>query len=126
MKSCFIIGAFAAACFGNAAARAENAISAGDLVAALKPPPAAKAPTENLAADDFLEAFQNQMPLMGESAVKPGGKRPGSIVPALAGHFLRTIDVTHSGGQFCDRGDSYVSALFRVGDGQAPRAASLP
>jgi peptide-methionine (S)-S-oxide reductase len=26
--------------------------------------------------------------------------------------FLRTIDVTDAGGQFCDRGSSYVSAIF--------------
>lgn len=30
----------------------------------------------------------------------------------LIANFLRTIDVTDSGGQFCDRGDSYISALF--------------
>jgi peptide-methionine (S)-S-oxide reductase len=30
----------------------------------------------------------------------------------LVAGFLRTIDVTDAGGQFCDRGDSYVSAIF--------------
>ncbi|WP_373506023.1 peptide-methionine (S)-S-oxide reductase MsrA [Aestuariivirga sp.] len=33
---------------------------------------------------------------------------------ALTAHFLRTIDVTDGGGQFCDRGDSYIPALFPV------------
>ena len=30
----------------------------------------------------------------------------------LIAGFLRTIDVTDAGGQFCDRGDSYISAIF--------------
>ncbi len=40
----------------------------------------------------------------------------------LANHFLRTIDVTDAGGQFCDRGPSYVSALFPVGNEQRATA----
>lgn len=37
-----------------------------------------------------------------------------AIIPyeKLIAGFLRTIDVTDAGGQFCDRGDSYISALF--------------
>jgi peptide-methionine (S)-S-oxide reductase len=31
---------------------------------------------------------------------------------ALVARFLRMIDVTDAGGQFCDRGDSYTSAIF--------------
>jgi peptide-methionine (S)-S-oxide reductase len=31
---------------------------------------------------------------------------------ALAGTFLRTIDPLDGGGQFCDRGDQYRSAIF--------------
>ena len=30
----------------------------------------------------------------------------------LVSYFLRTIDVTDDGGQFCDRGDSYKSGIF--------------
>ncbi len=30
----------------------------------------------------------------------------------LARHFFRTVDPTDAGGQFCDRGDSYRTALF--------------
>ncbi len=33
----------------------------------------------------------------------------------LVFYFLRTIDVTDAGGQFCDRGDSYVSVIFAKG-----------
>ncbi len=33
----------------------------------------------------------------------------------LVRHFLRSIDVTDAGGQFCDRGDSYRSAIFAKG-----------
>ncbi len=40
----------------------------------------------------------------------------------LVNHFLRTIDVTDAGGQFCDRGDSYVSALFPIGAKQKKTA----
>jgi peptide-methionine (S)-S-oxide reductase len=40
----------------------------------------------------------------------------------LVNHFLRTIDVTDAGGQFCDRGDSYVSALFPMGEKQKQSA----
>lgn len=37
-----------------------------------------------------------------------------AVVPyeKLVATFLRTIDVTDDGGQFCDRGSSYVSAIF--------------
>lgn len=31
---------------------------------------------------------------------------------ALVSHFLRTIDVTDDGGQFCDRGFAYTTAIF--------------
>jgi peptide-methionine (S)-S-oxide reductase len=41
---------------------------------------------------------------------------------ALVNHFLRTIDVTDAGGQFCDRGSSYVSAVFAIGKEQAAAA----
>jgi peptide-methionine (S)-S-oxide reductase len=41
---------------------------------------------------------------------------------ALVNHFLRTIDVTDAGGQFCDRGASYVSAVFTIGKDQANAA----
>lgn len=42
---------------------------------------------------------------------------------ALVAHFLRTIDVTDGEGQFCDRGASYVPALFPVDDKQKQAAA---
>ncbi len=41
---------------------------------------------------------------------------------ALTAHFLRTIDVTDGGGQFCDRGESYIPALFPIGPEQAGAA----
>jgi peptide-methionine (S)-S-oxide reductase len=40
----------------------------------------------------------------------------------LTAIFLRTIDVTDAGGQFCDRGSSYVSAIFPM-DGKQTMAA---
>ncbi len=40
----------------------------------------------------------------------------------LVNHFLRTIDVTDSGGQFCDRGESYTTAIFTMGDAQQKSA----
>jgi peptide-methionine (S)-S-oxide reductase len=42
---------------------------------------------------------------------------------ALIAHFLRTIDVTDGEGQFCDRGPSYIPALFPVDDKQKQAAA---
>lgn len=36
--------------------------------------------------------------------------------------FLRSIDVTDDGGQFCDRGSSYVSAIFVHDDAQRASA----
>lgn len=39
----------------------------------------------------------------------------------LLAMFLRSVDVTDSGGQFCDRGDSYRTAIFA--DGQAAEDA---
>jgi peptide-methionine (S)-S-oxide reductase len=43
---------------------------------------------------------------------------------SLTAHFLRTIDVTDGGGQFCDRGDSYIAALFPLGAKQKSAAAA--
>jgi peptide-methionine (S)-S-oxide reductase len=34
----------------------------------------------------------------------------------LVATFLRTIDVTDDGGQFCDRGDAYKSVIFTMDD----------
>ena len=42
---------------------------------------------------------------------------------ALTAHFLRTIDVVDGGGQFCDRGESYIPALFPL-DAAQKKAAS--
>jgi len=36
--------------------------------------------------------------------------------------FLRTIDVTDAGGQFCDRGHGYSSAIYPLDDRQAAEA----
>lgn len=36
----------------------------------------------------------------------------------LLGVFLRTIDVTDAGGQFCDRGFGYSSAIYPLNDAQ--------
>jgi peptide-methionine (S)-S-oxide reductase len=43
---------------------------------------------------------------------------------SLIAHFLRTIDVTDGGGQFCDRGHSYIPALFPVDKAQSKSAAA--
>ena len=43
---------------------------------------------------------------------------------ALTRHFLRTIDVVDGGGQFCDRGPSYVAALFPLDKTQRAAAAA--
>jgi peptide-methionine (S)-S-oxide reductase len=40
----------------------------------------------------------------------------------LVSRFLRTIDVTDAGGQFCDRGASYRSAIFATTDAQLKAA----
>ena len=40
----------------------------------------------------------------------------------LTAHFLRTIDAVDGDGQFCDRGDSYVPALFPLTDEQKKAA----
>ena len=40
----------------------------------------------------------------------------------LVGIFLRTVDVTDPGGQFCDRGFSYSTALYPLDDAQAKAA----
>jgi len=40
----------------------------------------------------------------------------------LVGIFLRTIDVTDAGGQFCDRGFGYSSAIYPLDEGQAKQA----
>ena len=44
---------------------------------------------------------------------------------ALTAHFLRTIDATDGGGQFCDRGGSYVPAIFPVDPAQKAAAARV-
>jgi peptide-methionine (S)-S-oxide reductase len=40
----------------------------------------------------------------------------------LVNHFLRTIDVTDDGGQFCDRGDAYTTAIFTFSPDQQKTA----
>jgi len=40
----------------------------------------------------------------------------------LIGIFLRTIDVTDAGGQFCDRGHAYTTAIYPLDDRQAEEA----
>jgi peptide-methionine (S)-S-oxide reductase len=37
---------------------------------------------------------------------------------ALVRHYFRTVDPTDAGGQFCDRGESYRTAIFAIGEGQ--------
>lgn len=37
----------------------------------------------------------------------------------LIHNFLRTIDVTDAGGQFCDRGHSYTTAIYAANDEEA-------
>ena len=41
---------------------------------------------------------------------------------ALVSYFLRTIDVTDDGGQFCDRGESYKSEVFTTSADQKTAA----
>jgi peptide-methionine (S)-S-oxide reductase len=41
---------------------------------------------------------------------------------ALVRHYFRTVDPTDDGGQFCDRGESYRTAIFAVGAGQRRQA----
>jgi peptide-methionine (S)-S-oxide reductase len=40
----------------------------------------------------------------------------------LIAGFLRTIDVTDDGGQFCDRGNSYVSGIWTMNDAEKTAA----
>jgi peptide-methionine (S)-S-oxide reductase len=40
----------------------------------------------------------------------------------LARHYFRTVDPTDAGGQFCDRGESYRTAIFAVGAKQKAEA----
>lgn len=42
----------------------------------------------------------------------------------LVAHFFRTIDPTDAGGQFCDRGNSYTTAVFALTPRQAEIARS--
>jgi peptide-methionine (S)-S-oxide reductase len=42
---------------------------------------------------------------------------------SLTAHFLRTIDIVDGGGQFCDRGSSYIPGLFPV-DAKQKKAAA--
>jgi peptide-methionine (S)-S-oxide reductase len=40
----------------------------------------------------------------------------------LVRHYFRTVDPTDAGGQFCDRGDSYRTAIFAIGPTQRQAA----
>ena len=42
--------------------------------------------------------------------------------PELARYFFRTVDTTDAGGQFCDRGDSYRTAIFVANPAQQEAA----
>jgi peptide-methionine (S)-S-oxide reductase len=43
----------------------------------------------------------------------------------LLGKFLRSVDPTDAGGQFCDRGESYRTAIFVEGDAERQLAKSV-
>jgi peptide-methionine (S)-S-oxide reductase len=43
---------------------------------------------------------------------------------ALVRHFIRTVDPTDAGGQFCDRGESYRTAIFVSGGGERREAGA--
>ena len=47
-----------------------------------------------------------------------------AVIPydALIAKFLRSVDVTDAGGQFCDRGDAYRTAIFALDDAQKQAA----
>lgn len=50
---------------------------------------------------------------------------PGRVsYDQLVALFLRSVDVTDAGGQFCDRGDSYRSAIFALNAGQQASAVA--
>ena len=42
--------------------------------------------------------------------------------PALVDYYFRTVDPTDAGGQFCDRGSSYRTAIFVAGPAQRQAA----
>ena len=58
-----------------------------------------------------------------EAVRRASSIRRGSATRQLVRRFLRTIDPTDSGGQFCDRGPNYHTAIFAIGDGAAARGA---
>jgi peptide-methionine (S)-S-oxide reductase len=60
---------------------------------------------------DNHEGNQEAVKVEFDSAIIPYDK--------LVAGFLRTIDVTDDGGQFCDRGEAYVSAIFANPDQKA-------
>ncbi|MCX7345251.1 MAG: peptide-methionine (S)-S-oxide reductase MsrA [Alphaproteobacteria bacterium] len=106
-------------------------------------PLAARAETAVLAGGCFwcVESDLDKLPgvtrttsgLAGGTSPSPTYKNPGDHIEAvkvefdpavisydrLVHHFLRTIDVTDAGGQFCDRGSTYVSALMPLDEKQA-------
>ena len=45
--------------------------------------------------------------------------------PELVDYFLRHVDPTDAGGQFCDRGQSYATAIFAQNGAQAAAAAGI-
>lgn len=48
---------------------------------------------------------------------------PGKVSASdLLAKFFRSVDPTDAGGQFCDRGESYRTAIFVSGSGQAKAA----
>lgn len=109
-------------------------------------PVAARAETAVLAGGCFwcVESDLDKLPgvtrttsgLAGGTSPSPTYKNPGDHIEAvqvefdpaiisydrLVHHFLRTIDVTDAGGQFCDRGSTYVPALMPLDDTQASSA----
>jgi peptide-methionine (S)-S-oxide reductase len=44
--------------------------------------------------------------------------------PALAQYFFRTVDPTDPTGQFCDKGESYRTAIFVAGEAQGEAAGA--
>jgi peptide-methionine (S)-S-oxide reductase len=112
-------------------------------------PMSARAETAVLAGGCFwcVESDLDKLPgvtrttsgLAGGTSPSPTYKNPGDHIEAvqvefdpavisydrLVHHFLRTVDVTDAGGQFCDRGSTYVTALMPLDERQATIAQAV-
>lgn len=117
----------AASGFGNLAAKAETAVLAGGcfwcVESDLERLPAVREAISGYAGGETENpTYKNYDQGGHREVVQVDFDETQMSYRELLDVFLRTVDVTDAGGQFCDRGHAYSTAIYPLTDEQAEAA----